>query len=426
MRGWAWIAALCLLLPPLLWRPPVRQQELRVLVTARNMAESGDWLRPEFQNQARFRKPPLAYWMAATAMRLGGQTHSTAIARLPFLLAALGVFALTRRFAAPHGDLAGGLLLATFGFWRYAGLAETDLPQLAGLCLAFWGWQGRRGSLAALGIALGILAKGPAALAVPWLSFLLLQAKDPRDRRFWAQTLLVPLAVGAAWLAWLGRDPAGTAALGKELRATFVDTAHPGNPFYYLYTAPKLLAPALLAPLLWKSRGTIPRLPGVWIAVTLVLLTLTPSKQDHYALLLLPPAAWALAACIGSIKTFPAWSAAAALAIGAGLAMADGLSEDAAHARFLRAARSHSTDAGTLHVVGINSAVFDFHLGRHVENTDSAASALRRAKAGDWVVVVQKARSWDAGESSPHPLLLEADDGVWLRRLYGVAKAVRE
>ena len=46
-----------------------RQQELRVLLAARTMAEGGSWLIPQFMGEERLRKPPLMYWLVATAFK---------------------------------------------------------------------------------------------------------------------------------------------------------------------------------------------------------------------------------------------------------------------------------------------------------------------------------------------------------------------
>jgi len=88
-----------LLLFPGLGGPVVhREQELRVLLTARDMAEGGNWIIPHFLGEPRLRKPPLMYWLVAAADRIAGTTHSPLISRAPS--AAAGIL----------------LLLALYGF----------------------------------------------------------------------------------------------------------------------------------------------------------------------------------------------------------------------------------------------------------------------------------------------------------------------
>jgi len=150
----------------------------------------------------------------------------------------------------------------------------------------------------------------------------------------------------------------------------------------------------------------------------LILLTLTVSKQRHYALMLLPPAAWCLAGLRSRFQPRPfplllGLSAAISMALCAGI----WFSEDAVNARFLKQASAATPRENTLHVVGINSAVFDLYFGRHVENIDSAAAALGRAGPGDSVTVVQKRDRWDAEQTGINPVS-SGDDETWIRRHY--------
>jgi len=80
-----------LLLLGLLWTSPVhRTQEARVLVTAREMEDSGwhGWMIPKTNGHVRLRQPPLAYWATAASYKvLGvGIVHG----RLPAALAGEG------------------------------------------------------------------------------------------------------------------------------------------------------------------------------------------------------------------------------------------------------------------------------------------------------------------------------------------------
>ena len=58
--------------------------------------------------------------------------------------------------------------------------------------------------------------------------------------------------------------------------------------------------------------------------------------------------------------------------------------------KFLAEVRAQSAEAKTTHVVGINSAVFDFYLRRHVDNIDHTGKAHRRANPGDAIVSIEK------------------------------------
>lgn len=370
------------------FRAPSRQQELRVLITARNMIEAQDPLHFEFQNQPRYRKPPLPYWLSALGLKLGGQTQSAFWGRVVFVAATTAFLLLVYRLANPA---AAWICLFSYGVWRYGVAAETDLLNVFGITLAFFGHTKDRGGLSGLGMAIGVLSKGPAGLLIPLLSFLVLQRRDPRSVRFWIAAVIPPLLAAAGWVGFLYMDPVAREALRVELSDTFLDSPHRKFPLYYVWIAPLVLFPGSLLLLRLRKSSTFPRLPLVWFGVTFVLLTLTVSKQNHYALLLLPPGAWLLSSLLPSTFRFPKTAMAGLASLWlAGEAYRYHFDENALHMRFLREATPQAAEAGTLHVVGINSAVFDFHLGRHVHNTDSATHALRRARPEDAVLLIQK------------------------------------
>ena len=419
-----------------------RQQELRVGICARNMVESGDWIIPDFQGQPRLRKPPLSYWMSASAMKLSG-SQGVFAARFPTILAAVAlvlvVLAAGRTWISPRGGLMAALLLAScIGFLRHGRLAETDITltlfTTASILLVYRALEQR--SLrhwigAGLCMGLGILAKGPAALALPLLALGAYLLFVPSARQgFRPLGLLILLVLAAAlaipWYAAIHQfaQPAAGSQVGQELSA-LVKTEHRGNPAYYLYTLPIMLLPwGVFLPValarMWQQRKRDSRLVFLlgWLGTSFLLLTLIPSKQAHYAVLLLPPAAlvtgWHMQACS---KRFVTGVVATVLALSLGYfyfvyPRVNGLSRVP---DFLAAARSTTDEAPLVHVVGINSAVFDFYLGRHVHNIEDTAQAWKRARLGDAVVVIQRTdRSIDIAVAP----LREQRSGDYTLRLY--------
>jgi len=397
-------------------RTPQRQQELRVLITGRNMVEAADPLHFEFQNQPRYRKPPLAYWVAGGGFALTGQTTAAWAGRLLFVVTALAGLCLFRDLA---GKTAAVLLFFTYGCLVYAPLAETDFLQLTGLMLAFLGWKRKNGLLAGLGMAMAGMAKGPGGVAVPLLSFLFLQRSRSRSIGFWLPALMLPALAGGGWIFYLLQDPVASAALSADLKATFIDTAHRNPLLYYVWTLLLVMIPAVfLLPWADQKPDSPDRRPALtWFWVTFLLLTLTVSKQRHYALMLLPPACWWLSLRLSRIPLRFRWMGGTAVVLISVNALTAWFSEDALHARFLSRVEPNVLDAKTLHVVGINSARFDFHIGRHVENTDSTLHAYRRAEPGDVVVVVKQADQWEESDELPLPVLAK-DEVSWIRRVY--------
>lgn len=420
-RGILFLAAVFLVTAAAL-RPPVRQQELRVLITARNMVENRDPLHLEFQNRPRYRKPPFPYWAAAIPFGLTGLHQSVMAGRLFFVAGTVLMLHVLMRNTGENGLWAGICLLSTYGIWRFGSLAETDMLNILGIVLAFAGWEKRSGWLSATGMSVAFLSKGPAGLVIPLISFLVLQTKQSLNLRYWLTAVIPSLLCAGAWTGFLYLNPEARVALANELHDTFINTAHENPAAYYLYTLPLMMLPALLLCLAAPKqlrRATLSTTPVVWFAITFVLLTLTVSKQNHYALMLMPPAAWILGDILSKIQTQRSLKILGLLLMLATLAEIprNRFEADAISARFLKNARPKVADAPMLHVVGVNSARFDFHLGRHVENTDSATHALNRAAPGDAILVVQRPEHFDAWEH-PNPPLMEHDDDQWIRRMY--------
>jgi len=180
--------------------------------------------------------------------------------------------------------------------------------------------------------------------------------------------------------------------------------------------APLILFPGslFLGRIKWAVK--FPRVPLVWFGVTFALLTLTVSKQNHYALLLLPPGAWLLSGLIPAGFKLHRWALCFVLLTLAVETARFAFDEEVSHQRFLREAAPRVAEAKTLHVVGINSAVFDFQLGRHVHNTDRFQEAYRRAHPGDAVLVIQKRDRID--ETPEDSSVLDHSDAEWIRRVY--------
>jgi hypothetical protein len=230
---------------------------------------------------------------------------------------------------------------------------------------------------------------------------------------------MLPVLFGGGWILYLQLDPVASQALAADLTATFVDTAHRNPLPYYVWTLPLVMLPSCFF-LFWVKRPeSTPESKAamIWFLVTFVLLTLTVSKQRHYALMLIPPACWWLSTWLISIRIPKQGVWGATLVVVIIQVITFFLSSDSRHAGFLNRARPLVASADTLHVVGINSALFDFHLGRHVENTDSVQHAYDRAVPGDAVVMVQQADSWEESAGLPEPIL-EEDSVEWYRRVY--------
>ena len=154
------------------------------------MAKPGsDWLVPHLNGVVYSDKPPVFFWAAAAAQRLGVPLPLAAF--LPSVLGAviamLATAGIARRLLGPPADLAAAAVLATSSlFSSMAGRANLDAFLTGWITLAMFLWvrgaeeserggRGARlfGALACLSAGLGVLVKGPVALAIPGVAIAL-------------------------------------------------------------------------------------------------------------------------------------------------------------------------------------------------------------------------------------------------------------
>ncbi len=206
--------------------------EPRYAQVAREMLERSDWVTPTLLGKPWLEKPPLYYWQAMLAFRLGGISDRTA--RIPAALnAALlvaAVYFFLRQFRAGSGfdgnqfagsEFDAALITATsVGVIGFARAAATDMPLAACFTIALLAWyawyarekysrekdaSGKDIYLASFYIflALGTLAKGPVAptlAAVVIFAFLALR-RDWREipLTLWIPGIAIYLAVTLPW-----------------------------------------------------------------------------------------------------------------------------------------------------------------------------------------------------------------------------------
>lgn len=181
-------------------------------VCAREMLEAGNWLVPVFNGALRFDKPILLYWLMMPSFSIFGINEFSA--RLPSAMAMTGltmvIWYFGRRLLDARSGLIAAALFATCLHIVVIGRAATPDPLLmlslgfalpALFCVYIEGKSGLLLPAAYVAIALGILAKGPVALAMPVLvmgSFLFLMrdfSAWPRFRPWLGLAIIVALAV---------------------------------------------------------------------------------------------------------------------------------------------------------------------------------------------------------------------------------------
>jgi 4-amino-4-deoxy-L-arabinose transferase-like glycosyltransferase len=241
--------------------------------TPREMIERGDYVTPMFNYEPRLNKPVLSYWIVAGFYHLFG--ISVGVQRLPIALAAM-VLILTAYWLAVAASAvdAGGAdrrrgartLATEAALWAALGLAITPrllmfarrifidvyISMFFGLTLLFFALAERyparrRTCLVLMYVAagLGVLTKGPVAIALPVLAFGLYLLVHGELRRL--RSMMLPLgavivaAIVAPWYVALylrhGWAPLGEFIFGENVaRYTagvgYVDSVR--GPFFYL------------------------------------------------------------------------------------------------------------------------------------------------------------------------------------------------
>ena len=183
---------------------------------ARNMVTSGDWLVPHYLGNPLYTKPPLMYWTAAALGRLTGRRDElpgNLTSVLSMLVVVLATFWSGRNLLGTGTGLRAGLLLTTmFLFLAMSRQALLDSTLMAGFALSFgslihltftparhrtvW-WL-----LFCLGLACGLLTKGPVLLPLVALIWLPLAWNLNQGRPSWWQVGLGVLLVMALILPW--------------------------------------------------------------------------------------------------------------------------------------------------------------------------------------------------------------------------------
>lgn len=313
---------------------PMDRDEPRFAQASKQMLETGDLVDIRFQAEARHKKPVGIYWAQAAAVAageaLGVPDARTTIAlyRIPSLLGALAAILLTYwaalAFLERRGAwLAAALFAACIMLSAEARLAKTDALLTACAVAAFGAlaraWLGRarlerrRGPASLgtalifwLGLALGILVKGPMVPLFAGLAALVLSIRegsarwllDLRPRLGLGLTLLVvaPWFLAIAWKSGgaffgeaVGRDMLGKVGSGAE--------KHWGPPGAYALAFfatfwPGAAFAALSIPFAWARRGEdAVALLIAWIVPMWLIFEAVPTKLPHYVLPLMPAVA---------------------------------------------------------------------------------------------------------------------------------------
>jgi 4-amino-4-deoxy-L-arabinose transferase-like glycosyltransferase len=387
--------------------------------TPREMIESNDYLNPTFNYRPRFNKPVLSYWIVAAFYQVFGV--SVTVQRFAIALGALIIIGCAFVLARITDDG----VRSTAGLWAAAGLAAAPrlvmfarrifidiwITAFMSLTLVFFALSERYPErrrlflvLMYVAIGLGVLTKGPVAIALPALSFGLYLAARRELRRITEMMIptgvLIIAVIVIPWYAAIYQEHGWThirsflISDNVERFTSGVGVRQPRGPWFYL---PIVLSDAFpwsvllpcAAVAAWKTRTRIETLLWCWIAAIVGFFSLSAGKQDLYIF----PIVSAVAALGGvtiarglSHERWKKWVAVTLAVAGAMLA----LSGAAVLYLFETAGRVYALDSALIvGAVGLAGGLVTAGFGAARKPAAAGLSLLAAVVAVNWAFVVR-------------------------------------
>jgi 4-amino-4-deoxy-L-arabinose transferase-like glycosyltransferase len=299
--------------------------------SSREMVASGDWITPHYNYEPRFQKPIAYYWLTSATYLVTGPSEFGA--RLWAAIAGLGLVLVTaaagrRWYDEATGLLAGAIVATNFGYFSIGRMALPDLPLTFCITLAIWAAlvstleQERNPRkfviLAAIGLGLGFLMKGPVGIIIP---LLVIVPVLMIERRSIALTpidivigFVIMLAIAVPWyvVMWITHGNAYLQSffVGDNFERFATGRFNDPRPWwFYLPVVAGGMLPWTPLALAWlgpitqflrgrRSIGTIDLRLLLWALLPLAFYSLSVGKQPRYVLPVLPPLALLLASSI--------------------------------------------------------------------------------------------------------------------------------
>ena len=293
--------------------------------TPREMIEAGDYVTPSFNFQLRMNKPVLSYWHVAASYRLFGVSEWSE--RLPIaiggaVIVATGFF-LGRLIGGTTAGLIAALVLASSPRLLLLSrriIIDIHITMWTGLILLFFALAEVTSNRRKLYLCLmyvaagfGVLTKGPVAVFLPAVVFLIYLASQKRVGELRHMMLpagaVISLSIVVPWYYFLyrehGWDYIGAFIFGENLGryAEAVGEQSRAIWFYLPVMLADLFPWSLLIPFaMWwaireRFQDRVARLAVIWIAAIVVFFSFSGTKEDLYILPIVP----AEAALIGAM-----------------------------------------------------------------------------------------------------------------------------
>lgn len=299
--------------------------------SSREMVASGDWITPHYNFEPRFQKPILYYWLTSATYLITGASELGA--RFWAAMAGLGLVLVTaaagrRWYDESTGLLAGAIVATNFGYFSIGRMALPDLPLTFCISLAIWAalvstLEQERSPrkfviLAAIGLGMGFLMKGPVGIIIPLIVIVPVLMIERRSTALTPSDIVlgfvIMLAIAVPWyvMMWFrhGNDYLQSFFVGDNYQRFATDRFNDPRPWwFYLPVVAGGLLPWTPLALTWlgpitqflrgrRSVGTIDLRLLLWALLPLVFYSLSVGKQPRYVLPVLPPLALLLASSI--------------------------------------------------------------------------------------------------------------------------------
>jgi 4-amino-4-deoxy-L-arabinose transferase-like glycosyltransferase len=299
--------------------------------SAREMVASGDWITPYYNYETRFQKPVLYYWLTGATYTVLGPSEFAA--RFWAAAAGIGLVLVTaacgrRWYDESTALLAGAIVATNFGYFSIGRMALPDLPLTFCITLAIWAalvstLEQERSPrpfvlLAAVGLGLGFLMKGPVGLLIPLVVIVPVLLIERRSIALTPIDIVlgfvVMVAIAVPWYAvmWArhGNEYLQSFFVGDNFERFATDRFNDPRPWwFYLPVVAGGLLPWTPLALTWfgpitqflrlrRDVGTIDLRLMLWALLPLAFYTLSVGKQPRYILPVLPPLALLLASSI--------------------------------------------------------------------------------------------------------------------------------
>ena len=308
---------------------PPDLMESRNLITAREMVQEGNWWHTTMNLEPRHEKPPLPTWITAIIASIGGGFDNLTLLRLPsaFIGTIMVLFFYGFCFRLTKSRnlafIAGAVMASNFMILSQARINAWDIYTHAFMVGTLWAFlegierkKWRYHCLAAFLFAMSFMSKGPVSLYTVWLPFLIVFLVIGNRRKLnptlWKPILFITsigLLLGGFWYLsmYLTDQNVAKAIIEKELNGW--GNRHP-RPFYFYLHFPIFMGIwmipflAFLFPKYAKSKinAQIPyQQILLWIVITLILLSIVPTKKERYLLPIMIPSSLAIASMIHAL-----------------------------------------------------------------------------------------------------------------------------